>query len=48
DREFTDALDAHFDEDREKSVLIERGRWKRRDALQRVREAAVVPIRRYL
>ncbi|MBT2379466.1 MULTISPECIES: phosphatidylserine/phosphatidylglycerophosphate/cardiolipin synthase family protein [unclassified Streptomyces] len=48
DRDFTDALDGHFDEDREKSVLIERGRWKRRDVLQRVREAAVVPIRRYL
>ncbi|WP_192806926.1 phospholipase D-like domain-containing protein [Streptomyces arboris] len=48
DRDFTDVLDGHFDEDREKSVLIERGRWKRRDVLQRVREAAVVPIRRYL
>ncbi|MEU0161827.1 phospholipase D-like domain-containing protein [Streptomyces sp. NPDC006261] len=48
DRDFTEALDGHFDEDREKSVLIERGRWKRRDVLQRVREAAVVPIRRYL
>ncbi|CAM5644711.1 Cardiolipin synthase A [Streptomyces microflavus] len=48
DCDFTAALDGHFDEDREKSVLIERGRWKRRDVLQRVREAAVVPIRRYL
>ncbi|MFD3975817.1 phospholipase D-like domain-containing protein, partial [Streptomyces cyaneofuscatus] len=48
DCDFTDALDAHFDEDRDKSVLIERGRWKRRDVVQRVREAAVVPIRRYL
>ncbi|MGA6174762.1 phospholipase D-like domain-containing protein [Streptomyces sp. NPDC012600] len=48
DGEFTAALDGHFDEDREKSVLIERGRWKRRDVLQRVREAAVLPIRRYL
>ncbi|MFD3733733.1 phosphatidylserine/phosphatidylglycerophosphate/cardiolipin synthase family protein [Streptomyces sp. NPDC058632] len=48
DPEFTAALDGHFDEDREKSVLIERGRWKRRDLLQRAREAAVVPIRRYL
>ncbi|WAX77438.1 phospholipase D-like domain-containing protein [Streptomyces sp. KMM 9044] len=48
DSEFTAALDGHFDEDREKSVLIERGRWKRRDLLQRAREAAVVPIRRYL
>ncbi len=48
DCDFTDALDADFDEDREKSVRIERGRWKRRDVLQRVREAAVVPIRRFL
>ncbi len=48
DCDFTDALDADFDADREKSVRIERGRWKRRDVLQRVREAAVVPIRRFL
>ncbi|MFH9369684.1 phosphatidylserine/phosphatidylglycerophosphate/cardiolipin synthase family protein [Streptomyces anulatus] len=48
DRDFTATLDGHFDEDREKSVLIERGRWKRRDLLQRAREAAVLPIRRFL
>ncbi|MFJ4966550.1 putative cardiolipin synthase YwiE [Streptomyces sp. ADI96-02] len=48
DQDFTAALDGHFDEDREASVLIERARWKRRDLLQRAREAAVVPIRRYL
>lgn len=48
DSGFTAALDGHFDEDRERSVLIEHGRWKRRDLLQRAREAAVVPIRRYL
>ncbi|MFD8581750.1 phosphatidylserine/phosphatidylglycerophosphate/cardiolipin synthase family protein [Streptomyces californicus] len=48
DRDFTATLDGHFDEDREKSVLIERARWKRRDLLQRAREAAVVPIRRFL
>ncbi|MFD8790151.1 phospholipase D-like domain-containing protein [Streptomyces vinaceus] len=48
DREFTATLDGHFDEDREKSVLIEPGRWKRRDLLQRAREAAVLPIRRFL
>ncbi|GAB2942417.1 phosphatidylserine/phosphatidylglycerophosphate/cardiolipin synthase family protein [Streptomyces sp. NPDC059173] len=48
DRDFTAALDGHFEEDREKSVQIERGRWKRRDLLQRAREAAVVPIRRFL
>ncbi|KMO93378.1 phospholipase D-like domain-containing protein [Streptomyces roseus] len=48
DRDFTATLDGHFDEDREKSVLIEPGRWKRRDLLQRSREAAVLPIRRFL
>ncbi|MEU9201248.1 phospholipase D-like domain-containing protein [Streptomyces sp. NPDC048332] len=48
DCDFTAALDGHFDEDMEKSVLIERGRWERRSIVQRVREAAVVPIRRYL
>ncbi|MFF0503219.1 phosphatidylserine/phosphatidylglycerophosphate/cardiolipin synthase family protein [Streptomyces fimicarius] len=48
DRDFTATLDGHFEEDRAKSVLIEHGRWKRRDLLQRAREAAVVPIRRFL
>ncbi|WP_236062609.1 phospholipase D-like domain-containing protein [Streptomyces poriferorum] len=48
DCDFTAALDGHFEEDKEKSVLIERARWKRRSIVQRAREAAVVPIRRYL
>ncbi|MFE5769704.1 phosphatidylserine/phosphatidylglycerophosphate/cardiolipin synthase family protein [Streptomyces sp. NPDC056485] len=48
DGDFTAALDAHFDEDLEESTLIEPGRWKRRDLLQRAREAAVLPIRRFL
>ncbi|WP_432167873.1 phospholipase D-like domain-containing protein [Streptomyces sp. bgisy031] len=48
DQDFTAALDGHFDEDREKSVLIEHGRWKRRDLVQRAREAAVGPFRRFL
>lgn len=48
DCDFTAALDGHFDEDKKKSVLIERARWKRRSIVQRAREAAVVPIRRYL
>ncbi|MGW6204845.1 phospholipase D-like domain-containing protein [Streptomyces sp. NPDC055089] len=48
DCDFTAALDGHFEEDKEKSVLIERARWKRRSMVQRAREAAVVPIRRYL
>nr|WSW71121.1 phospholipase D-like domain-containing protein [Streptomyces sp. NBC_00995] len=48
DDDFTAALDGHFEEDRKKSVLIEPGRWKMRSVVQRAREAAVVPIRRYL
>ncbi|MFE6787143.1 phosphatidylserine/phosphatidylglycerophosphate/cardiolipin synthase family protein [Streptomyces sp. NPDC057680] len=48
DRDFTATLDGHFDEDLSKSEQIQRGRWKRRDLLQRAREAAVVPIRRFL
>ncbi|WP_299537934.1 phosphatidylserine/phosphatidylglycerophosphate/cardiolipin synthase family protein [uncultured Streptomyces sp.] len=48
DPEFTATLDGHFDEDREVSVLIDGHRWKGRPAVQRLREAAVVPIRRFL
>lgn len=48
DEQFTATLDAHFDDDAEVSVRIERSRWKRRSPLQRLREAAVRPIRRYL
>ncbi|MDQ1034224.1 cardiolipin synthase [Streptomyces sp. V3I8] len=48
DEEFTATLDAHFEEDIANGVLIEEGRWKRRSVVQRAREAAVVPIRRFL
>ncbi|GAA3507122.1 phospholipase D-like domain-containing protein [Streptomyces showdoensis] len=48
DSEFTAALDAHYDEDLRVSELIRPGRWKRRSLLQRARETAVLPIRRYL
>ncbi|MFI2780491.1 phosphatidylserine/phosphatidylglycerophosphate/cardiolipin synthase family protein [Streptomyces sp. ALB3] len=48
DREFTVTLDGHFDEDVKRSVLIDGGRWKRRSPVQRMREAAVLPIRRWL
>ncbi|MFF3488613.1 phosphatidylserine/phosphatidylglycerophosphate/cardiolipin synthase family protein [Streptomyces sp. NPDC002701] len=48
DEEFTATLDGHFDEDVTDSVLIEERRWKRRSAVQRAREAAVIPIRRFL
>ncbi|MGW3799937.1 phospholipase D-like domain-containing protein [Streptomyces clavifer] len=48
DQDFTAVLDGHFEDDVTKSVLIEEGRWKRRSPVQRVREAAVLPIRRWL
>ncbi|GAA4116990.1 phospholipase D-like domain-containing protein [Streptomyces hundungensis] len=48
DQAFTAKLDSHFTEDLEHSELITRGRWKRRSTLQRAKEAAVAPIRRFL
>ncbi|MFF3749329.1 phosphatidylserine/phosphatidylglycerophosphate/cardiolipin synthase family protein [Streptomyces sp. NPDC002018] len=48
DEEFTATLDRHFDEDLRASERIEKARWKRRSVTQRLREAAVAPIRRFL
>ncbi|WP_210585621.1 phosphatidylserine/phosphatidylglycerophosphate/cardiolipin synthase family protein [Streptomyces sp. GESEQ-35] len=48
DQDVTATLDTHFDEDIADSVLIRQGRWKRRSVLQRARETAVLPIRRFL
>ncbi|MEU5400256.1 phospholipase D-like domain-containing protein [Streptomyces sp. NPDC005963] len=48
DTSFTATLDSHFDEDLEASERIQKGRWKRRSATQRLREASVAPIRRFL
>ncbi|MFF1548788.1 phosphatidylserine/phosphatidylglycerophosphate/cardiolipin synthase family protein [Streptomyces sp. NPDC058291] len=48
DQEFTATLDGHFDDDVKAAELIRAGRWKRRSVLQRAREAAVLPIRRFL
>ncbi len=48
DEEFTATLDRHFDEDLAVSERISPARWKKRSLAQRVREAAVIPIRRYL
>ncbi|MFJ1810246.1 MULTISPECIES: phosphatidylserine/phosphatidylglycerophosphate/cardiolipin synthase family protein [unclassified Streptomyces] len=48
DQEFTAALDGHFDDDVKAATLIRGGRWKRRSVLQRAREVAVLPIRRFL
>ncbi|MCY0961347.1 phospholipase D-like domain-containing protein [Streptomyces sp. H27-H5] len=48
DERFTGILDGHFDEDIAASELIREGRWKKRPVLQRARELAVQPIRRFL
>lgn len=45
---FTGTLDSHFDDDVRAAALIREGRWKRRSVLQRARETAVVPVRRFL
>ncbi|MFD3698066.1 phosphatidylserine/phosphatidylglycerophosphate/cardiolipin synthase family protein [Streptomyces sp. NPDC058646] len=48
DQEFTATLNEHFDADMAASERIRAGRWKRRSLVQRTREAAVQPIRRFL
>jgi cardiolipin synthase len=48
DRGFTATLDRHFEADKAVSEPIRRDRWRRRSVLQRAREAAVRPIRRFL
>ncbi|WP_376729959.1 phospholipase D-like domain-containing protein [Streptomyces nigra] len=48
DEDFTAKLDGDFDADLERSVEIDLRRWRRRAAAQRVKEAAVTPIRRFL
>ncbi|MFG1809629.1 phosphatidylserine/phosphatidylglycerophosphate/cardiolipin synthase family protein [Streptomyces sp. NPDC049040] len=48
DEEFTGLLDADFERDMLRSEAIDPVRWDRRMLLQRAREAAVVPIRRFL
>ncbi|MDW8804860.1 phospholipase D-like domain-containing protein [Streptomyces scabiei] len=48
DDAFTSTLDDHFDADVQVSEPVRSGRWKRRSVVQRVREMAVQPIRRFL
>ncbi|MEV7419879.1 phospholipase D-like domain-containing protein [Streptomyces sp. NPDC089919] len=48
DEEFTAGLDRDYEADLAHSVDIDPSRWKRRTALQRAKEAAVTPIRRFL
>ncbi|MBL1103904.1 cardiolipin synthase B [Streptomyces sp. 5-8] len=48
DEAFTAALDRDYEADLERSVDIDLARWKRRALLQRAKEAAVTPVRRFL
>lgn len=48
DEEFTATLDEHYTEDWQGGDIITPGRWKRRPVPQRLGEAAVRPIRRFL
>ncbi|MFI6369965.1 phosphatidylserine/phosphatidylglycerophosphate/cardiolipin synthase family protein [Streptomyces sp. NPDC050546] len=48
DDDFTGTIDAHFEADIAASERMRAGRWRRRSVLQRAREAAVRPTRRYL
>jgi cardiolipin synthase A/B len=47
DDRILDVLDRHFEEDRERCRRIDPGRWEQRSPAQRVKEAAVQPIRRW-
>ncbi|KIF03712.1 phospholipase [Streptomyces sp. RSD-27] len=48
DPEVTRTLDEHYDQDLRDSTRITPQRWRRRSALQRVREISVQPLRRFL
>ncbi|TDC62060.1 cardiolipin synthase B [Actinomadura sp. GC306] len=48
DDDLTATLNEHFDEDLTRSVRIDHARWDDRSARQRVKEAAINPIRRFL
>jgi cardiolipin synthase len=48
DRDLVRVLDEQFEDDLDRSVRIERGRWRRRPPGQRVAEAALRPVKRWL
>ncbi|MEU8589553.1 phospholipase D-like domain-containing protein [Streptomyces sp. NPDC048664] len=48
DEAFTAGLDRDYDADLKRSEAIDLTRWRRRAALQRAKEAAVAPVRRFL
>ncbi|MET7596908.1 phospholipase D-like domain-containing protein [Streptomyces sp. NPDC004082] len=48
DERFTAALDEDFEKDRERAERVDPVRWKHRPLSQRLKETAVLPIRRFL
>jgi cardiolipin synthase len=48
DERFTAALDEDFEKDRERAERVDPARWKHRPLSQRLKETAVLPIRRFL
>lgn len=48
DRDLTSTLDAHLDDDFERSVPIDLTRWRNRSPAQRLLEGAVKPARRWM
>ncbi|NUU22499.1 MAG: cardiolipin synthase B, partial [Streptomycetaceae bacterium] len=48
DDAFTASLDRDYEEDLKHSVDIDLTRWRRRTLLQRAKETAVTPVRRFL
>jgi cardiolipin synthase len=48
DADLTKTLDAHLDDDFDRSELIDLTRWESRGPAQRVLETATKPIRRWL
>jgi cardiolipin synthase len=47
DRDLTEILDGHYDDDLGRSVRMESGRWENRPAFQRLVETVVTPIKRF-
>ena len=47
DRDLTAILDGQFDDDLDRSVRMESGRWENRSAIQRLVETVVTPIKRF-
>ena len=47
DTDLAQTLDGHFDEDLDRSIKIERGRWEERSLPQKAFEAVSAPLRRF-